>query len=102
MDNIKYRRIDADRYAILLNGHEIGAVAKSRSVNLTTGEVSRPVWVAHAKAAHPFGVTETPALQATRRGTAAARAVRAYKELCAGQVVELCKIDQTGRELGWW
>lgn len=59
MDTVTFRRSGVDEYAILLDGSPIGTVAKTRSVDLLTGAARQPVWVAQARAAHPFGVTET-------------------------------------------
>lgn len=102
MDTITFRRSGVDEYSILLGGSAIGTVAKTRSVDLATGTARRPIWVAQAKAAHPFGVTETVPARGRTRGEATSRAVRAYKSLCAGKVVELCDIHRTGRTNGWW
>lgn len=102
MDTVTFRRAGVDEYSILLDGSEIGSVAKSRSVDLRTGAVSRSVWVAQAKAVHPFGVTETVPARGRSRGEATSRAVRAYKSLCAGKVIELCDIHRAGRTNGWW
>jgi len=102
MDTIAFRRSGVDRYTIVLNGNEIGSVTKTRSVDLLTGAVRRPVWVAQAKATHPFGVAETIPARGSSRGEAVWRTVREYKALCAGEVVELCDIHRTGRANGWW
>lgn len=87
-----FRRIAIDRYAIVLpGGHKIGEVAKARSVD-HRGQVSKPVWVATAEAAHPFGVARAEHLRARTRRAAAAKAVAAYDELCVTVVVPMCHV----------
>lgn len=99
---VTFRRTGFEQYAIMLDGHVIGAVAKARSVDVLTGAVRRPVWTAHAEARHPFGVTTSIARSGGSRQEAAGKAVDEYRRLCSTTVVELCAIDRQGREAGWW
>lgn len=91
-----FRRIAIDRYAIVLtNGHTIGEVTKARSID-HRGQVNKPVWVASAEAAHPFGVARAEHLRGKTRREAAARAVAAYRQLCV-TAAELCRIHMQQR-----
>ncbi|WP_454231277.1 hypothetical protein [Mycolicibacterium fortuitum] len=99
---VTFRRTGIGQYSIVLDGHVIGEVAKTRSVDLLTGAVRRPVWTALAKALHPFGVTTSIARRGASRQEAAGKAVDEYRRLCSTTVVELCAIDRQGREAGWW
>lgn len=91
-----FRRITIDRYAIVLtSGHKIGEVIKARSVD-HRGRVNKPVWVASAEAAHPFGVARAEHLRGRTRREAAARAVTAYQQLCV-TAAELCRIHMQQR-----
>ncbi|MBS1691217.1 MAG: hypothetical protein JST91_03230 [Actinobacteria bacterium] len=91
-----FRRIAIERYAIELNGQTIGEVAKARSVN-HRGQVSKPVWIATAEVAHPFGVRHVRDLRGRTRRDATARAINAHNHLCATLVLDLCRIDEQRR-----
>lgn len=87
-----FRRIAIDRYAIVLGQHRIGEVIKGRSVD-HRGNVSKPIWVATAEAAHPFGVARAEHLHGKTRRAAAKQAVRAYHELCVNVAAPMCRLD---------
>lgn len=91
-----FRRIAIDRYAIELNGHKIGEVAKAKPVD-HRGRIGKPTWAATAEAAHPFGVARAEHLYGRSRRDAAARAVSAYRQLCATVVAPMCRVHMQQR-----